>query len=109
MADRYIKAVEPKDNVATVIREVEEGETVEVERGEGGEVVEVDILEDIPFGHKIALEDIAEGDTIFKYGLSIGYASRDIDAGEWVHTHNVDSNYGRGDLAAEEAEAAAQE
>jgi altronate dehydratase small subunit len=103
MADRHIKAVEPNDNVATAIREIDEGEVVEVERGESGEVVEVEILEDIPFGHKIALEDVAEGDTIYKYGVSIGYASRGIDAGEWVHTHNVDSNYGRGDLGGAEA------
>ncbi len=98
MGDSHIVAVEPEDNVATAIREVSEGETVTVDVGDD-EVV-VDVLEDVRFGHKIALEDIPRGETIIKYGLSIGQASEDIDAGEWVHVHNVESNYGRGDLAA---------
>ena len=54
---------------------------------------------DIAYGHKIALMDIAEGDTVLKYGLSIGPASCDIKEGEHVHAHNVESNRGRGDLA----------
>ncbi|MFC7113814.1 UxaA family hydrolase [Natronoarchaeum sp. GCM10025703] len=98
MGDSHIVAVEPEDNVATAIREVSEGETVTVDVGDD-EVV-VDVLEDVRFGHKIALEEISRGETIIKYGLSIGQASEDIDAGEWVHVHNVESNYGRGDLAA---------
>lgn len=98
MGDSHIVAVEPEDNVATAIREVSEGETVTVDVGDD-EVV-VDVVEDVRFGHKIALEEIPRGETIIKYGLSIGQASEDIDAGEWVHVHNVESNYGRGDLAA---------
>jgi len=97
MTDRYLIVVEPEDNVATAIRDVEAGESVDIDRR--GTTVTVDVHEDIPFGHKIALEDIEDGETICKYGVSVGYASRDIDAGEWVHAHNVDSNYGRGDLA----------
>jgi len=101
MGDSHIVAVEPEDNVATAIREVSEGETVTVDVGD--EEVTVDVLEDIRFGHKLALEDIAAGETITKYGLSIGNASEDIEAGEWVHAHNIESNYGRGDLADEAA------
>lgn len=44
---------------------------------------------DIPAGHKIALADLPEGAPIRKYGNIIGFASRDIRAGEHVHTHNV--------------------
>lgn len=98
MGDSHIIAVEPMDNVATAIREVTEGESITIDVGDD-EVV-VDALEDVRFGHKIALEDIESGETIYKYGLSIGTASEDIEAGEWVHVHNVESNYGRGDLAA---------
>ena len=29
-------------------------------------------LQDIPIGHKIALSDMAVGDTVFKYGTDIG-------------------------------------
>lgn len=95
MADKYLKTVEPNDNVATALREVEDGETVEVKLGE--ETRTVPTQDAIQFGHKIALEDISAGDTVWKYGLSIGNASEDIEAGEWVHVHNIESNYGRGD------------
>jgi altronate dehydratase small subunit len=103
MGDTHIIAVEPTDNVATAIRDVEAGETVTVEVAEKSWTVEVP--EDVPFGHKIALEEIPEGETVTKYGKSIGNASETIQPGEWVHVHNVESNYGRGDLAAEEATA----
>lgn len=100
MPERYIKVVEPEDNVGTLIRETEKGETLEIAVGD--EIIDVTLNEDIPFGHKVALYDIEEGETIYKYGVSIGYASEDIEQGDWVHVHNVDSNYGRGDLAEEE-------
>ena len=46
-------------------------------------------LEPIPFGHKIATAFIKAGEVVKKYGQIIGFASRDIRAGEHVHTHNV--------------------
>lgn len=101
MPEQYIKVVEPTDNVGTFIREAEEGETVDIPID--GEIREVTLNDDIPFGHKVALRDIEEEEDIVKYGLSIGYASEKIEAGDWIHVHNVESNYGRGDLATEEA------
>ena len=101
MGDSHIVTVESEDNVATAIRDVSEGETVTVDVSD--DEVTIDVLEDIPFGHKLALENIPEGETVYKYGLSVGDASQDIQAGEWVHAHNVESNYGRGDLAEESA------
>jgi (2R)-sulfolactate sulfo-lyase subunit alpha len=44
---------------------------------------------DVPIGHKIALKDIAEGDTVWKYGQDIGKAIAPISVGEHVHVHNV--------------------
>ncbi len=43
-------------------------------------------------GHKIALEDIKEGENIIKYGYPIGRAAADIKAGDHVHTHNTKTN-----------------
>jgi altronate dehydratase small subunit len=107
MPDRYLVVVEPTDNVATAIRELEAGETVEVQVGEDVRTIEID--DDVPFGHKIAVAEIAAGDTITKYGTSIGNATEDIAPGTWVHVHNVESNYGRGDLAGEgQAEAVSE-
>ena len=57
---------------------------------------------DIPYGHKIALVPIAAGEQVIKYGLSIGSASTDIQPGDLVHVHNVESNRGRGDRYVQE-------
>jgi altronate hydrolase len=43
----------------------------------------------IPLGHKIALRRISKGEAVTKYGQIIGFASKDIEPGEWVHVHNV--------------------
>lgn len=80
------------DNVATVVNDVEAGETVDTSKGR------LEATETVPFGHKVALVPIARGATVMKYGESIGLARQDISAGEWVHIHNVESQRGRGDL-----------
>lgn len=49
---------------------------------------------DVETGHKVALEDIPQGSNVIKYGFPIGHATKDIKAGEAVHTHNVKTNLG---------------
>ena len=44
---------------------------------------------EIPLGHKIAMIDLKEGDTILKYGHDIGKVVKNINKGEHVHVHNV--------------------
>jgi (2R)-sulfolactate sulfo-lyase subunit alpha len=44
---------------------------------------------DVPIGHKVALCDIKNGDTVIKYGQDIGRAVADIKKGEHVHVHNL--------------------
>ena len=46
-------------------------------------------ISDIPIGHKVALKDLAEGDTVSKYGVDIGRVIAPIKAGEHLHVHNV--------------------
>jgi hypothetical protein len=79
------------DDVATAIAELPAQESVSVSLDE--RTVEVVLLEDIQFGHKFALRDIAQGEPILKYGLPIGNALSDIRAGEWVHVHNCRSEH----------------
>lgn len=43
---------------------------------------------DIPIGHKVALSDLAEGDTVIKYGEDIGRMTGAAAVGEHVHVHN---------------------
>jgi len=42
-----------------------------------------------PIGHKIALKDMNEGDTVIKYGIDIGKVVAPIKAGEHAHVHNI--------------------
>lgn len=45
--------------------------------------------DDIPLGHKIALGDLGEGDTVLKYGHDIGRIVKDVQAGGHVHVQNL--------------------
>jgi altronate dehydratase len=81
------------DNVATALEPLEAGRTIQA-----GEST-VTVSEAIPRGHKVALRVIHAGDLVVKYGSTIGHASSEIAAGAHVHTHNVSSDRGRGDLA----------
>ena len=45
----------------------------------------------VPAGHKIAARRIAAGEPVKKYDTVIGVAARDIEAGEHVHSHNLDA------------------
>lgn len=54
--------------------------------------VAVILRDNIPAGHKVACCGILKGEKLIKYGNSIGMATSDIYAGEWVHTHNLSSS-----------------
>jgi len=43
---------------------------------------------DIPIGHKVALVDLKEGETVIKYGEDIGKMVGPAEKGGHVHTHN---------------------
>jgi hypothetical protein len=85
--------ISDRDNVATALESIESGR--EIRAGAASIVV----VEPIPRGHKLALRSISAGEPVVKYGSPIGTASVDIAAGAHVHTHNVASTRGRGDLA----------
>lgn len=79
--------INDKDSVAIVSAPVEKGERVFYRRG--GEERSVTALAGIPVYHKIAVADVPMGKAVVKYGEPIGRATRDITAGEHVHTHNL--------------------
>jgi (2R)-sulfolactate sulfo-lyase subunit alpha len=45
--------------------------------------------QDIPIGHKVALRDMAIGDTVLKYGIDMGKVVAPIKAGEHAHVQNI--------------------
>lgn len=73
------------DNVAVATRPIPKGHVLRLGRGTS----EIEVREPIGLGHKIALREIAEGEPIRKYGQTIGFATRAIAAGSWVHVQNV--------------------
>ena len=74
--------IHPKDNVAVALHTIAAGTEFE------GVTAQVEI----PQGHKMALLPMNENDQVVKYGFSIGHATQAIQAGQWVHTHNMVTN-----------------
>lgn len=98
---KKVFVIDQADNVGTAVGEpIQAGETV----GTEGRVTDITVIAraPIPYGHKIALRAIPKGAQVTKYGLSIGTATLDIQPGDHVHLHNVESNRGRGDRAAQQ-------
>jgi altronate dehydratase small subunit len=92
MKEQKVVIMHPRDNVATAIRDLKEGEEVWLEEGQV-----LIALKAVPFGHKIALRPIPEAEDVIKYGESIGLSFAPIKAGEHVHIHNLEGKRGRGD------------
>lgn len=82
--------IHPKDNTAVALTSLKKDSVLNLD----GRMYT--LLEDIPQGHKFALEKISAGSAVIKYGSPIGYATEDIPAGSWIHTHNMKT--GLGDL-----------
>ena len=80
--------INQEDNVAVALRPIAKGETLTV-----GDV-SVTVLEEIPQGHKVALRPVKAGEKVVKYGFCIGFAKEDIEAGGWVHVHNLKTALG---------------
>lgn len=76
--------LDPGDTVAIARRLIPAGTCLRV----GGS--EVMVRQEIPPGHKLALRSVAVGEGVFRYGQRIGQASQPINAGDWVHSHNLD-------------------
>jgi altronate dehydratase small subunit len=90
--DKRAILLHPDDNVATAISDLEKGDVTQI-AGKADCVA----VEQVPFGHKIALKPISAGQAVIKYSKNIGLAAVDIEQGSCVHTHNIESQRGRGD------------
>jgi altronate dehydratase small subunit len=79
--------IHPQDNVATMLDDASGAVQVL-----GAQPQEIQLLEKIALGHKVALRDIAAGEAVIKFGVRIGHASQPIKRGAWVHLHNLASD-----------------
>ena len=79
-----------KDNVGVVVIEkITQNQDCNCWIMENDKSVKIQSKNDIQLGHKIAMVDLNEGDTILKYGHDIGKVIKSIKKGEHVHVHNV--------------------
>lgn len=86
MADTTLLQLHPSDIVAIALRNLEKGETVTLGKDS------ITLLEDIPTGHKVALNNVSPGQDIIKFGSPIGHAAVAIARGSHVHSHNLVTN-----------------
>ena len=85
------------DNVSTVLERIKKGEMVAVISTDNKVIKNIEAGEEITAGHKIAVNPIGKGETVLKYGESIGIATDRIGQGMHVHIHNVRSKVKYGD------------
>ena len=77
------------DNVGVAVVDLRAGERAHGVSLESRNPTDLEVKMDIPLGHKIALHDIAQGDTLTKYGADCGRFVAAVRKGEHVHVHNV--------------------
>ena len=87
MMDPRLLRLHPADNVLTVIRTLEAGDSLAIHEAPCVAAAR------LALGHKVAARAIAAGEKIVKYGAPIGSATCAIAPGEHVHTHNLRSDY----------------
>lgn len=85
---QQVLVINPTDNVAVALADIPAGARLLVPEAAG-----IETAEPIPFTHKVALRRIVAGEAILKYGVAIGFATRDISPGAWVHEHNSKSYF----------------
>lgn len=81
----FIK-INPADSVVVCLRPFQKGETIEID-GKS-----ITLLQDTPAGHKVLINDAAQGENIIKYGYPIGHAKEDLKSGQWVNENNLKTN-----------------
>lgn len=81
---------DPEDSVAVVVTEnVKAGQLLTALILDENRTIQIPCAADIPLGHKVAMKDMATGDTVIKYGVDIGKVVAPIKTGEHAHVHNI--------------------
>ncbi len=78
------------DHVAVAVQDVEPGRVRAVYMDSDREV-ELEALEAIPLGHKVALADLGADADVIEYEVRVGLTRQPIKKGRLVHTHNLRS------------------
>ena len=87
MSRSFALCLHTGDQVAVMTSTGEAGQPCDVHLAGGMRTLE--LVDAVPFGHKVAIEAIASAQRVFKYGQPIGITTIAIPAGCHVHTHNL--------------------
>ncbi|HET6326303.1 MAG TPA: altronate dehydratase family protein [Planctomycetaceae bacterium] len=86
LAESPILRLHRDDNIAIAKRTIRPGTVID-----DSSTSPITVGERVEIGHKVAVVSIARGAAVRKYGQIIGYATADIQPGQWVHTQNVEA------------------
>jgi altronate hydrolase len=81
---RSLIRLHANDNVLIAKTQLSLGQLIEIDG------VSVRLRAQVPPGHKVAARAIPAGQPVRKYDTVIGFATRDIEAGDHVHSHNIE-------------------
>ena len=82
---------EADDDVGVAATDLRAGDVVQALTLEGEAVAEVELADDVPLAHKVAMRPIGPDQPVVEYGRAIGAATAAIERGAHVHTHNLQS------------------
>ena len=95
--ERRFILLHKQDNTVTALIDLDQDEALMIDTESGQDPIS--LRQKIPYAHKFARGFISKGTDVIKYGEVIGVASADIQPGDHVHVHNVESKRARGDVS----------
>jgi len=76
-----------RDNILIVRRFIAEGDSIDID---GQSLI---ATKSVDVGHKLARYALTKGQKVIRFGAPIGSISANVELGEHVHTHNMQSDY----------------
>jgi altronate hydrolase len=80
--------LDPKDNVATALRDLDGPATVSIANPDGTRF-DLEIQQPTKLGHKVAIRPILQNTPAIKHGEPFGLATAPIGPGSHAHVHNI--------------------
>jgi (2R)-sulfolactate sulfo-lyase subunit alpha len=79
------------DSVGVAVADIDAGQRIIGIHMDDDSPLEVEAIDPVPLGHKIAVVAAGDGDVVLEYGIPIGLATGGFAVGAHVHTHNLRS------------------